>query len=96
MMQSAGIDLNLKVPFSENVMHETGSAHMAEFIEEIELHGVRNIFSEPQFSNGNLQKFAEQYNLTVAILDPLGADSSGSGYLKNLKNNLDNLGLIYE
>jgi zinc transport system substrate-binding protein len=38
MMQSAGMDMNLKVPFSENVLHESGTAHMAELIEEIELH----------------------------------------------------------
>jgi len=96
MMQSANININLKVPFSENVLHETGTAHMAELIEEIELHGIKNMFSEPQFSDGNVQKFAEQYNLTVGILDPLGADDSASGYLENLEKNLTNLSLIYE
>jgi ABC-type Zn uptake system ZnuABC Zn-binding protein ZnuA len=95
-MQSADIDLDLKVPFSENVLHETGSAHMVELIEEIELHGVKNVFTEPQFSDGNLQKFAQQYNLTVATLDPLGTNPSANGYLENLKINLDNLSLIYE
>jgi len=96
LMQSAGIDMNLKVPFSENVLHETGTAHMAELIEEIELHGIKNVFREPQFSDGTLQKFADQYTLTVGTLDPLGADDSASGYLENIKNNLDNLSLIYE
>lgn len=96
MMQSAGMDMNLKVPFSENVLHESGTAHMAELIEEIELHWVVNIFSEPQFSDGNVQKFADEYNLTIGILDPLGADDSATGYLENLKTNLDNLSLIYE
>lgn len=96
LIQSAGIDMNLKVPFSENVLHETGTAHMAELIQEIELHGVVNIFSEPQFSDGNVQNFADEYNLTIGILDPLGTDDSASGYLNNLKINLDNLSLIYE
>lgn len=96
MMQSAGIDLNLKVPFSENVLHETGTAHMRELIEEIELHGVVNIFSEPQFSTWNVQKLADQYNLIIGILDPLGTDDSANGYLKNLEKNLTNLSLIYE
>jgi len=96
LMQSAGIDMNLKIPFSENVLHETGTAHMVELIEEIELHGVKNIFSEPQFSDGNIQKFAQQYNLTLGTLDPLGTDDSATGYIQNLKINLDNLSLIYE
>jgi len=96
MMQSAGIDINLKVPFSENVLHQTGTAHMAELIEEIELHWVQNIFTEPQFSDGNVEKFAQQYNLSVGTLDPIGADESASWYLKNLQENLSNLSLIYE
>lgn len=96
LMQSAGIDSDLKVPFSENVLHETGTAHMVELIEEVELHGIVNIFSEPQFSNGNIQDFAQQYNLTLGILDPIGADDSARGYLENLEKNLTNLSLIYE
>jgi len=96
LMESASIDSDLKIPFSENVLHESGTAHMGELIEEIELHGVVNIFTEPQFSDGNVQKFAQQYNLTVGILDPLGADDSATWYLENIKTNLDNLTLIYE
>ena len=96
LMQSAGIDSDLKIPFSENVLHESGTAHMAELIEEIELHGIKNVFSEPQFSDGNLQSFAQQYNLSIAILDPLGTDESAHWYLNNLKTNLDNISIIYE
>jgi ABC-type Zn uptake system ZnuABC Zn-binding protein ZnuA len=69
---------------------------MAELIEEIKLHDIKNVFSEPQFSDGNLQSFAKEYNLTIAILDPLGRDDSASGYLENLKTNLNNISIIYE
>ncbi len=96
LMQSANIDPDLKIPFSENVLHESGTAHMVELIKEIELHGIKNLFSEPQFSDGNLQSFAQQYNLTVAILDPLGTDPSANGYIENLQKNLDNISIIYE
>jgi ABC-type Zn2+ transport system substrate-binding protein/surface adhesin len=95
-MESIWVDSDLKIPFSENVLHESGTAHMAELIDEIQLHGLKNIFSEPQFSDWNLQSFAQQYNLTVSILDPIGTDPWASGYLTNLQTNLDNLGLIYE
>lgn len=71
MLQSANIEINLKIPFSQNVRQQMNAAHMTELIEEIEIHGIKNIFREPQFSYGSLQKFAERYNLTVSILDPL-------------------------
>ena len=75
LMQSIGMDMNLKVPFSENVLHETGTAHLAELVQEIQLHGITHAFSEPQFSLGNLQKLANEYNLTIGTLDPLGQNS---------------------
>lgn len=96
LMQSIRMDLWLRIPFSKNVLHETGTAHRVELIEEIELHGVRHVFREPQFSDGNLQSFADEYNLTIGILDPLGNDASASGYLQNLRNNLESLSLVYE
>lgn len=71
LFESIELDSNLKIPFSENVLHEAGTAHMAELIDEIELHGIKYIFREPQFSDTNLKKFQEQYNLVVGTLDPL-------------------------
>lgn len=96
LMQSVRMDLGLRIPFSKNALHETGTAHRVELIEEIELHGVRHVFREPQFSDGNLQSFALEYNLEVGILDPLGNDESASGYLQNLRNNLESLSIVYE
>ena len=96
MMESVWIDTNLKVPFSENVLHETSTAHLAELIEEIELHGLKYVFTEPQFSDTNIKNFASEYGLTLATLDPLGNDDSAAWYLKNMKTNLDNISLIYE
>jgi ABC-type Zn uptake system ZnuABC Zn-binding protein ZnuA len=95
-MQSIGMDLNTKVPFSENVLHDTSAAHLAELVEEIELHGIRHAFTEPQFEAGNLQKLANDYNLTVGTLDPHGTNPGANGYLENLKSNLENLANVYE
>lgn len=96
LFESIQLDNNLKVPFSENVLHETGTAHMAELIQEVELHGIKYIFREPQFSDTNLKKFQEQYNLSVHTLDPIGTDDSANGYMTNLKSNLESLRNIYE
>ena len=65
------MDMNLKVPFSENVLHDTGTAHLAELIEEVELHNISHAFTEPQFASGNLNRFASEYNVEIGILDPL-------------------------
>ena len=96
LMQSVGMDLNLKVPFSENILHETGAAHMAELIEEVEIHGVKYVFKEPQFSDGNLQKFVNEYVLELGTLDPLGTDPWASGYIYNIQSNLETLSKVYE
>ena len=96
LFESIGLDGNLKLPFSENVLHDTGTGHMAELIDEIKLHDIRYIFREPQFSDSNLSKFKDEHNLSVYTLDPLGTDVSAEGYLNNLKNNLSSLINIYE
>ena len=96
LMESVWMDVNLKVAFSENILHETGTAHMVELIEEVELHGIQNIFTEPQFSMGNIEQFAQKYKLSLGTLDPLWQDDSAWAYLKNIQNNLENLAKVYE
>lgn len=96
LMQSIGMDSNLKVPFSENILHETGTAHMAELVEEVENHGVKHVFKEPQFSEGNIQKFVDEYSLELGTLDPLGTDPSANGYIENIRSNLTALSNVYE
>jgi ABC-type Zn2+ transport system substrate-binding protein/surface adhesin len=38
LMESVGIESSLKIPFSKNVLHETGTSHMKDLINEVELH----------------------------------------------------------
>ena len=96
IFESIGLDANLKIPFSENVLHDTWTAHMAELIDEIKLHDIKYIFREPQFSDTNLNTLIDEYGLSVHTLDPLGTDISAEGYFMNLRNNLDALKNIYE
>lgn len=96
LFQSIGLNPDLKRPFSENVLHESGTAHFAELTNEIKSHGIKYIFREPQFSDTAVQKFVDQYNLSVGTLDPHGTDTSATGYIANLQNNLSALETIYE
>ncbi len=96
LMQSVGMDLDLKIPFSENVMHETGTAHMAELIEAVKTQDIQYVFKEPQFQEWSLQKFVDEYSLTLGTLDPLGTDPTAKGYLENIQSNLDSLAKVYE
>ncbi len=96
LFESIGLDSNFKISFSENVLHDTGTAHMKELIDEINLHGIKHIFKEPQFSDTNINTLIDEFNLWVYTLDPLGTDASADGYLTNLRNNLESLINIYE
>jgi ABC-type Zn uptake system ZnuABC Zn-binding protein ZnuA len=69
---------------------------MSDLIDEIEIHWVKHIFSEPQFSSDAITNFAQQYSLKLATLDPIGTDDSASWYVANLKINLEKLQSIYE
>ena len=96
LFESVWIDNDKKIVFSPNSLQEIGTAHLAEIIDEIEIHWVENIFSEPQFASDTLDSFVEKYSLSVATLDPIGKDDSADGYINNLKSNLEQLQSIYE
>ena len=96
MFKSIGLDQDNKLVFSENVMHELGTSHMAELIDEVQMHWVKYMFREPQFQNKNLESFASQYSLSLDVLDPLGTDSWSGWYIANLQANLKNIKKVYE
>ena len=95
-MLSIGMDMSTKVPFSESVLHDTSTAHLAELTEEVQKHGIKHIFSEPQFNNGNIEKFARENKLELGILDPHGKNPEAGGYIENLQSNLKALEKVYE
>lgn len=96
LLDSASIPIDNKIIFSPNAIQEIGTAHMGDLIDEIEIHWVKHIFSEPQFSSDTITNFAEQYSLELTTLDPIGTDDSVSWYVANLKMNLEKLQSIYE
>ena len=85
-----------KIVFSSNAIQEVGTGHMSQLIDEIEIHWVKHIFSEPQFSSETITDFTQKYSLELANLDPIGTDDSSGWYIANLKMNLEKLQIIYE
>jgi zinc transport system substrate-binding protein len=90
------IDSSKRVVFQKSVLNDPNGTEMKELIDEIKLHWVKVAYKEPQLSDSNLQKLANEYNLEILVLNPLGSDISKNGYIENYKNNLSALEKIYE
>jgi len=91
-----GIDQTKKLVFRENVLSDPNSAELKELIDEVNLHGVKDIYREPQFQDSSLDKFANEYNLSIHVLDPIGSSDDAGGYLETLASNLNALKATYE
>ena len=96
MFASASIDTELKRVFSEQLFGEIGTAHTQELIDAIAEHSIVHIYREPQMSDTALQNFATEYNLSVGVLDPIGQDASATGYIENIRSNLNEISQVYE
>ncbi len=90
------IDSSKRIIFQKSVLDDPNSNEMKELIDEVKLHWVKIAYKEPQLNDSNLQKIANEYNLEVLVLDPIGSDISKKGYIENYKNNLSTLEKIYE
>lgn len=90
------IDSSKRIVFQKSVLSDPNGALMKELIDEIKLHWVKIAYKEPQLSDSNLQKLANEYNLEILILNPLGSDIGKNGYIENYKNNLSALEKTYE
>jgi ABC-type Zn uptake system ZnuABC Zn-binding protein ZnuA len=44
---------------------------MKKLQDKIKLLNIKTVFKEPQFNDSNLQKFAEEFDLKILILDPI-------------------------
>lgn len=95
LLQSLNIDSSKKEVFSENVSAEIDAASLKELLDEIKEHNIKIIFKEPQFNSKQIEDLAKQNNLKMFTLDPIWTDSSKEWFIKNLKNNLENLKNIY-
>ncbi|NDK08585.1 zinc ABC transporter solute-binding protein [Candidatus Gracilibacteria bacterium] len=91
-----GIDSKSKIVFQKSVLSDPNSSEMKELVDEIKLHSIKTAFSEPQFSDSNLQKLAKDNGLKIDILNPIGTDPTAKGYINNYKDSLLKLQKVYE
>lgn len=96
LFEELWIDSDNKLVFQKNVLSDPNSKEMKELIDEIKLHWINIAFAEPQLNDSNLQKLANEYNLNVLTLNPLGSETNSRWYIENYKNNLSSLEYIYE
>ncbi|MCP4523739.1 MAG: zinc ABC transporter substrate-binding protein [Candidatus Gracilibacteria bacterium] len=96
LFEELAIDQKKKLVFRTNILSDPNSTEMKEIIDEITNHGVKNFYKEPQFNSDNLDNLADQYDLVVDILNPIGSDDSKNGYIQNYRENLTALKKIYE
>ncbi len=68
---------------------EPSPQYLVKFQEEITEHDIKVVFSEPQLSNETLQPFANDLDLSLAILDPLGGLDNRQSYIELIKYNTD-------
>lgn len=95
LLKSVNINSDKKEVFSENVSAEINPAHLKELLQEIKEHKIKIIFKEPQFNSKQMENFAKENNLKLLDLDPVWTDFTKEWFIKNLKNNLENLKNIY-
>lgn len=90
------LDETKKHVFQSNVLSDPSSSEMKELTDEINELNIKTAYKEPQLNDSNLQKLADEYDISIFILDPLWTDTSKDWYISNLENNLENLKNIYE
>lgn len=85
-----------KFVFKPNILSDLNSKEMKDLQDNVKQLWIKNIFKEPQFNDPNLEKFANEFSLQISIIDPLGKSWEKTWYIDNLKENLENLKIIYE
>ena len=67
-------DFNLTQLAIEHEGKDPTPKHMAYLITQAKKHGIRTIFSEPQFNNASAKTIANEINGKIIYLDPLAPD----------------------
>lgn len=79
---------NVVGTFEPSAGKEPSPQYLANLEEEVEEHNVQVIFIEPQLSNHSIRAFAQDHNLEIATLDPLGGIENRQSYIDLMRYNV--------
>ena len=81
--------LNLVGTFEPSAGKEPTPQYLANLEEEVRAHEVSTLFMEPQLSTDSIQAFANDHNLNVAVIDPLGGVEGRENYIELMRYNVE-------
>jgi len=81
-------ELNLVGTFEPSAGKEPTPQYILSLQEEIADHDVLVLFIEPQLSQSSIKSFADDNNLGIAIIDPLGGVDGRNTYLELMRYNI--------
>lgn len=79
--------LQIEAVFEEFPGKEPSPSYLTEFQNQIKTYQIETIFAEPQFSTTWLLPLAQDLDIKVAVLDPLGGTSGQSSFLELMRYN---------
>ncbi|MFT6829416.1 MAG: zinc transport system substrate-binding protein [Candidatus Paceibacteria bacterium] len=82
-------DLNLVGTFEPSAGKEPTPQYIANLEHEVEEHSVSTLFMEPQLSQSSVQAFANDHDLGIAVIDPLGGAEGRNSYLELMRYNVE-------
>lgn len=80
--------LNLVGTFEPSAGKEPTPQYLANLEEEVGEHNVSTLFMEPQLSAASIQAFANDHNLRIAVIDPLGGVEGRNSYIELMRYNI--------
>ena len=64
---------------------------LADLHNSVSEHGVKALFIEPQLSQDIVDPFADDVNLPIYVIDPLGGLDNRQSYIELIKYNVDTI-----
>jgi ABC-type Zn uptake system ZnuABC Zn-binding protein ZnuA len=84
-------NLNLAGTFEPSAAKEPTPQYLAELEEKVQAHNVSAIFAEPQLSTDSIEGFADDHNLTIVVIDPLGGIDGRNSYTELMRYNVEQI-----